>query len=239
MAHPFLLLFDVDGTILRTSRAGVEAMHEVGRRIFGDDFQWDIETAGGLDPAIFAELATRNGIEDHDRHHDEFHDQYIDLLEAALRANPHKVVVMPGIHALIAALQQRRAERGDVVLGLLTGNYTRAVPIKLQAAAVDPSVFEVTAFGDEGTVRPDLTALAMRRFEQRLGHACDPRRVIVIGDTPRDIDCAHAHGCLALAVATGSYSVEQLQQAGGDVVVPDLADPKPLHRLLDAAPAMR
>ncbi len=239
MAHPFLLLFDVDGTILRTNRVGVEAMHEVGRRIFGEEFQWDIETAGGLDPAIFAELANRNGIEDHHRHHDQFHDQYIELLEAALRANPHKVVVMPGIHSLIAALQHRRAERGDVVLGLLTGNYTRAVPIKLQAAAVDLSVFEITAFGDEGSIRPDLTALAMKRFEQRFGCRCDPRRVIVIGDTPRDIDCAHAHGCLALAVATGSYSVEQLQQAGADVAVSDLANPEPLYRLLDEAPIRR
>ncbi len=232
MPHPFLILFDVDGTILRTNRAGVEAMHKVGRRMFGDGFQWDIETAGGLDPAIFAELAARNGIEDHHLHHDSFHDQYIDMLERELRSNPHKVVVMPGIHELLAALKQRARQRGDVVLGLLTGNYTRAVPIKLRAAGIDPDDFSITAFGDEGRVRPDLTALAMSRLEQQLGHPCDPQRIVIIGDTPRDIDCAHAHGCLAVAVATGSYRLEQLQAAGADVAVADLSDPAPLYRLL-------
>jgi phosphoglycolate phosphatase-like HAD superfamily hydrolase len=60
--------------------------------------------------------------------------------------------------------------------------------------------------------------------------------VIVIGDTPFDVECAHAHGCIALAVATGLHAVEELRATGADVVVQDLSDPAPLFALIDGAP---
>ncbi|MCC7205298.1 MAG: HAD hydrolase-like protein, partial [Phycisphaeraceae bacterium] len=108
------------------------------------------------------------------------------------------------------------------------------VPIKLTAVGLDPAMFHINALGDEADSRPALVPVAMRKFRDRFAADVDPRRVIVIGDTPRDVHCAKANGCLALAVATGSHSEQDLRHAGADVTVPDLADPQPLLDLLDA-----
>ncbi|MEX0775554.1 MAG: haloacid dehalogenase-like hydrolase [Phycisphaeraceae bacterium] len=233
--HPFLLLWDIDGTIVHTGGAGMRAMFTVAHRMFGADFRWDgIEAAGHLDPLIFAEAAILNCVENHEDRHEAFRDSYLAELEKELRSNQTKVHVPPGVHHMLALLHRRAREQGDVVLGLLTGNYRGAAPLKLAAAGVDPAWFTVTAFGDEGQTRADLVGLALRKFAGVLPvPAVDPRRVVVIGDTPRDVACATAHGCVALAVATGGYSVETLRQAGADVVTPDLSNPRPLLDLLD------
>jgi phosphoglycolate phosphatase-like HAD superfamily hydrolase len=91
----------------------------------------------------------------------------------------------------------------------------------------------VNAFGDEGKTRPDLVALALRRCAETAGFTPDSRSVIVIGDTPFDVECAHAHGCVAFAVATGLHRADELRKTGADVVVDDLSDPAPLFDLLD------
>ena len=72
----------------------------------------------------------------------------------------------------------------------------------------------------------------MRKYEKLTGEKADPRKVIVIGDTPRDVACARAHGCIAFAVATGGHAVETLEACGADVVVRDLADLSPLLKLI-------
>ncbi len=231
-----LLLFDIDGTILRSGGAGMRAMSRVANRLFGGENIWDgIEPGGSLDPVIFAQFAELNQLGDDPRHHDLFHEHYILELKSEFAASREAVRIMPGIHEAFDLLRERSARDGDVMLGLLTGNYTKAVPIKLEAVGVNPAWFEVTAFGDEGKTRPDLVAVAMRKYEKLTGEAADPRRIIVIGDTPRDVHCAHAHGCIALAVCTGGYDMEALRATGADVVVQDLADLSPLLKLIDTS----
>jgi len=235
---PTLLLFDIDATLLKTGGAGMHAMAEVAKRLFGHacakgEFCWDgIDPSGSLDPIIFAEAAALNGIDNTHDNHARFHDHYIEELAKQIEANVDRFEVMPGIHDLLAHLREREREQRDIVLGLLTGNYTKAVPVKLKPAKVDPAWFTITAFGDEAPTRPDLVALALKKFEAL--HHCkhDPRKVIVIGDTPRDVGCAKAHGCVAFGVATGGYSVEVLRGHGADVAVEDLRDMGPLLRLL-------
>lgn len=230
---PFLLLWDIDGTILRSGGAGMKAMYKVAGRLFGEHHTWDgIDPGGNLDPAIFAEFARINKLGDDPSHHDTFHDHYLIELKSELAAARDAVRALPGIHEIFDTLRERSRTRGDLVMGMLTGNYTKAVPLKLEAVGVNPDWFEVTAFGDEGRTRPDLVAVALRKFEKLTGVPADPRRVIVIGDTPRDVACAHAHGCVCLAVATGGHGVEALLAAGADVVVTDLADPSPLLALI-------
>ncbi|MFW6032621.1 MAG: HAD family hydrolase, partial [Phycisphaeraceae bacterium] len=224
-----------DGTLLSTSGAGVRAMRRVGADLFGEHFTINGMTfGGGLDPAIFAEAAKRNELDDHHLHHDRFRDAYLAELERALaegHARPH-----PGILEVLEALRPRCGDGKEFVLGLLTGNYSRAAPLKLAAAGIDPDWFTLTAFGDEGDTRPELVQVALRKYHQQTGLPADPRRVVVIGDTPRDVDCAKAHGCVAFCVATGSYSEVELRDAGADVVVPDLSDAGPLLELIDSLP---
>jgi len=229
-----LLLFDIDGTLLVTGGAGMRAMAAAGRRLFGDQFIWDgIVPSGSLDPLILAEALALNGRANDMTLHDTFRDHYVELLAAELTEQAHRVRVMPGIVELLASLRQREVEQGDIVLGLLTGNYALASPIKLAAVGIDIDWFDVTVFGDEGKTRPDLVGVALRKYEALHGHCADPRRVIVIGDTHKDVHCAKAHDCIAFAVTTGGGTREELEAAGADVIVDDLLDPRPLLRLID------
>ncbi len=224
-----LLLFDIDGTLLHTRGAGQRAMTNAGVQLFGERFTLEgYDTSGMLDPVIYAELAERCRIDNHEAHHDAFRDCYLVELARELAAGNGEVQAMPGMIEAVNALRRR----DDVMLGLLTGNYTAAVPIKLKAVGIDPAWFPLTALGDEAPTRPDLVALAMRKYHERTGRAVEPQRVIVIGDTPRDIHCAHAHGCTAFAVATGRYSLADLQRHNPRVAVENLADPTPLFELL-------
>lgn len=224
-----LLLFDLDGTILLTGGAGLRGMEQAGVQVFGERFSLErITTSGGLDPLIYAEALRLAGIEDGDGHHELFRDTYMRQLEANLATAGDRVHLLPGIEPLLGEL--RRHERA--VLGLVTGNYTTAVPIKLRAVGVDPAWFEVTAFGDEASDRPGMVRLAIERHHERFGGRLEGRDVIIIGDTPNDVNCAHANGCLCLGVATGMYSEEDLRRAGADVVVPDLSDPRQLYEMM-------
>lgn len=240
MPGPYLLLFDVDGTLLLCGGAGGRAMETVGRRMFHPGFTAkDHPTAGMLDHAIFAELMAINEVTVEHDHHDRFRSAYLEELEAELRRTRDRCRVLPGVMDLLSQLRKRAEADGDVVLGLLTGNYSGAIPIKFAAAGIDESWFEVTAFAEDGLQRADLVAAAMHRYEVLLGQTVDPKHVIVIGDTPRDVACAKAHGCVAYAVATGRYSVETLRASGADVVSVDLSDASPLwsllgHRSVDA-----
>lgn len=237
---PALLLFDIDGTMLSTDGAGMQAMRHTAEAMFGPTFSFDgVDPGGGLDPWIFAEAARRSGVLDAEDQVPCFRDRYLAELERQLAVRRGHIRIMPGILELIDHLHAGVAAGANHVLGMLTGNFTGAVPLKMAAIGVDLQRFSVTAFGDEAPTRPDLVALAMRRYTQRTGIAPRPGRVIIIGDTPRDVHCAHAHGCVAFAVATGKYTREDLVAAGADHVVEDLADPDLLLSLLALNDARR
>ena len=229
-----LLLFDIDGTLLLTGGAGIRAMHAAMNEVVGRELKWNgVQTAGKLDPVIFAEVAATNGIDDVSPIHDQFRDTYISMLGKELQRCKADIEIMPGIMQLIDSLRQRQRTSGDVTLGLLTGNYTAAVPVKLNTIGLDKQWFPVTAFGDEAATRPQLGPVALDKYETHTGTPADPARVIVIGDTPNDVNCAAANNFVAFAVATGRFETADLDAAGADVVVEDLSDPQPLIDLID------
>ncbi|HEX4354247.1 MAG TPA: HAD hydrolase-like protein, partial [Polyangiales bacterium] len=134
---------------------------------------------------------------------------------------PH---VLPGVLSLLEALSGYR----DVAVGLVTGNYQRAVPIKFGHVGLQLDGFVSGAFGDDALTRPALLPVALARMRDVLGIAIDPRDAIVVGDTPRDVDCALQNGARCLAVATGAHPIDELRAAGAQRVVSDLDDPEPL-----------
>ena len=230
---PILLLFDIDGTLLRTSGAGMRAMENVGRRLFGPKFTFaGVAAAGNLDPIIFATAARTHGLKNHDEHHERFRQAYLDELEEELRRAGPEVRAMPGVIDVVKSLVERQKNRGDVVVGLLSGNYAQAAPIKLLAVGLDPEWFSLSVFGDDGATREDLVAEGFRRYARQFGSRPQPQRVIVIGDTPRDIACAKAHHCRVLAVATGPFDGATLRAAGADEVAADLSDPAVLWQMI-------
>ena len=214
----------------------MRGMKRASQLLYGEAFRWDgIDVSGRLDPMIFEEALALNGLAPTGDGHRTFHDAYLFELARELEQISDGGRALPGVRELVVHLHARREAKGDVIQGLVTGNYAKAAPMKLRACGFDTSWFEITAFGDEGRTRSDLVALALRKCAEHTGRAPDPSNVVVIGDTPRDIECAHAHGCVAFAVATGSYSLAELRAAGADVVVGNLSDPAPLLELIGGA----
>lgn len=215
-----LVLFDIDGTILLSGGAGVRAF----LRSCDDIFQ--METAddrkrfsGGLDPLIFRDLCAMHGVEDWERHHDTFRERYRVALEQTL-SEPGVVTPLPGARELVHAVDAH----DRATLGLVTGNYPETGAFKLRTVGLEPTRFEVAAWGSDGNHRRDLPRVAMERYRAKMGREIDPAEVVVIGDTPHDVDCAKHNGCRVIGVATGLFSVDELHACGADLAVPNLAD---------------
>ena len=223
-----LLLFDLDGTLLLTHGAGVRGMSRAGIEVYGPKFTLGtVMVAGGLDPVLHEEAVLASGYSVDPGRDGPFREAYYRNLDAEL-GKERPVEALPGILDLLSRLR----EDPRVVVGLLTGNYNHTGPLKLRAAGIDPDLFAVTAWGDDARERPALVGVARERYAARLGEPVNPADIIVIGDTPRDVDCARANGCIAFGVATGPCTVKQLLEAGADHAVENLGDPGPLLALL-------
>jgi phosphoglycolate phosphatase len=226
----YLILFDIDGTLVLTGRAGLRAMNRACADIVGhDNAMAGTEFAGRTDWSILADVM---------RHHDKpFDPPLLERLSRRYAAHLAEEIqlpgtgikdVMPGIRPLLDALQRR----DDVALGLLTGNFIDGARIKLGYFDLW-KYFPWGAFGGDSANRNDLVPVAMRRAREAGIAEVEPHRVIVVGDTPNDVECARVAGALPVAVATGSYTVEQLRQTGADVVFKDLSDTQAFLQLLE------
>lgn len=227
-----LILFDIDGTMLATQRAGVAAMTSTFQELSGKPITFDgIEIAGRLDTLIWRDIVRKHNLDEAAVSHDIFRRTYAGHLERRLRENP-TALALPGVKQLVETLRRRT----DLTLGLLTGNYAETGKMKIAAAGIDVGAFALGAWGDEGGHRRDLPVVAMRRFAELRGQAVDPAHVVVIGDTPHDVDCARHNGCRSIGVATGQFTVEQLEEAGADLAVPTLEGTDELVNWMVALP---
>ncbi len=219
-----LILFDVDATLITTSRSGVAAMGLAGRAIFGPEFDENtVEYAGRLDPLIIRDLLVAHGKAPEPDVVAQFRAGYRANLEILL-ARPGVARACPGVSALLDVL----GGRDDLVMGLLTGNYPETGSVKLRACGIDPDRFPIQVWGCDSPhdppARDHLPPIGVARFQERYGRPLAAKDVTIIGDTPHDIACARAHGCRGLGVATGQFSIEDLERAGADLALPDLSD---------------
>ena len=220
-----LILFDIDGTLVTTRRAGVDAMVRAGVDLFGSFTDAGVEYAGRLDPLIVGDLLSRNGHAPTAENLRAFRAGFGGHLEALL-AEPGRARTLPGVDAIVGALH----EDPEADLGIVTGNFAETGAIKLRAAGLDTERFRFNAWGDSSPHSPPhrdhLPAVAIDSYRDEKGRAPEPESVVVIGDTPHDIRCAHANDCRAIAVATGMYSQDDL--AGADLTVGDLSNTEEL-----------
>lgn len=217
-----LILFDIDGTLLDGGGAARRAFGEALNDVFGREVPTRGHSfAGKTDPQIARELLTALGMDGAkvEAGLPALWDGYLARLQREIRT----VVVetLPGVVPLLQALEDD-AERA--VPGLLTGNLREGARIKLAAAGVGFDRFRVGAFGSDHADRSELPAVAVRRAEEQLRHRFRGKDVVVIGDTPADIACGAHLGVRTVAVATGSYSAEQLAACGPDHLFETLAD---------------
>ena len=146
---------------------------------------------------------------------------YLDRLPYEVE-HSEKYRVLDGAEDLLKRLSRDHG----ILLGIASGAVEAAAHIKLSRAGFN-RYFPFGGYGSDSADRVELTKRALERGEMLLGEKIDPRRTFVVGDTPKDLDAAHGAGCLALGVATGHYSREQLEEAGGDFVLDSLGDPFP------------
>ena len=217
-----LVLFDIDGTILHSGGAGRDAMEHALASIFGTAGDPEMRYDGKTDKQIIRESMRGAGISDADidARMDDVVALYVASLPARLSDPKRGVGMYPGVAALIDAVHAR----SDSVLGLLTGNVEPGARLKLASVGLDIDQFRINAFGSDSEIRGELPAVAHRRMVQEYGVVLDGRDVVVIGDTPADIACGRTLGARAIAVATGSYSVEDLEAHAPFAVFSDLSD---------------
>jgi phosphoglycolate phosphatase len=230
-----LVLFDIDGTLMLTDGAGKRAIHRALAEVFGGTGPEDHRFDGKTDPQIVRELMRIVGHSDEhiDLRMSRLLELYITFLGEELHARPSGITVMPGIHDLLAALRNR----DDVILGLLTGNLAAGARAKLIAAGINPDQFRVGAYGSDHEQRGELPAVAQRRTRDELGFDIAGQDVVVIGDTPADIQCGRGIGARAIAVATGHFTVEELEEHDAAAVFADLSPTRDvLSVIFDEAP---
>jgi phosphoglycolate phosphatase len=218
-----LVLFDIDGTILLTAGAGRRAIvaalsEEVGPAEAFARIRFD----GKTDPQIVAELLEAAG---HAGPHEAERLQrlcrrYVGHLARELERPTSRTTLMPGVPELL----DRLGADSGVLLGLLTGNLAEGAALKLRSGGIDPARFPVGAYGSDSAYRPDLPRIAARRAEPFFGRVPQGNDVVIIGDTPADIACGSGIAARAVAVATGSYSVSDLQSCAPHAVFESLRD---------------
>ncbi len=218
---PLLVLFDIDGTLLRSQGAGMKVMQQAFHEVYPQaSLSVDgVPVAGRLDSLIWADVLRAGGLDPAREDEAIFRQRYTELFRERI-AGGIAIRQMPGVEALVAAL----AERTDTVVGLLTGNWQATARMKVAAAGFDPQLFRLGAYAGDGPDRRSLPPVAMERFRAAIGRPAPPDRVVIIGDTPADVDCAAFNGCRSLAVATGDYDLATLAGSGADRAVADLSD---------------
>jgi phosphoglycolate phosphatase len=232
-----LVLFDIDGTLVLTGGAGLRAMNRACEDILGHtDALNGIQVAGRTDWIILHDALQQIGRDLDEVLFDALRVRYVRYLADEIE-HPGTGIkdVLPGVRELVGWLHTRE----DVFLGLLTGNFEEGARIKLEHFDLW-KYFRCGAFGDDAADRNALVPFAVKRATECGLPTLAPRDVIIVGDTPHDVACARASGAVAVAVATGTYTVEQLKDTGADIVLPDLSDRRQFLELLDVnAPAPR
>jgi phosphoglycolate phosphatase len=233
---PAAILFDVDGTLITTGGAGAVAWRLAFEELYG--LSADIEMfadVGMADPEVgrltFAAVVGREPAPS----------ELARLLAIRLKHLPGTLAESEGFRVLdgVSELLPSLVDEGRLV-GLTTGGTDTAAHIKLAHGNL-ARWFTFGGYGSDSTDRTALTRKAIERGERLIGHALDPRQVLVVGDTPRDVAAAHGVGAVAVAVASGHYSAEELTAAGADHVLASLRQPLPLVSAEEALaePALR
>jgi len=226
-----LILFDIDGTLVLTGGAGLRAMNRACAELIGHlEALEGIPVAGRTDRIILRDVLRRLGRSLDEPLLEALRERYVRYLEEEIERPGEGVkAVLPGVQALL----DRLAGRGDVALGLVTGNFEAGARIKLRHFDLW-RYFRCGAFADDAADRNELVPFALNRAEAcGLPPVARATDVLVVGDTPHDVACARAVGATAVGVATGGFSAEALRECGADVVFADLRDGDRFLRLLD------
>ncbi|MGP0031990.1 MAG: HAD family hydrolase [Acidimicrobiales bacterium] len=226
-----VLLWDVDGTLVKTGGLGAAVFDVALERVLGVRPEVRVRMSGKTDPQIVREYLSDMGIE-----------ETPDLTEAVLGQIESELAAVaatgrlategtacPGAATILGEL----ATRPSVLSTLVTGNVYPNAVVKVAAFGLDKWLdLSVGAYGSDNHDRTLLVPRAMSRVAEQTGWRTDPNQVWVIGDTPRDLECARAAGVRCLLVGTGRYTADSLEGIGANAVLDDMSDTTAVVNLL-------
>lgn len=217
--RPTVLLFDLDGTLVSTGGAGRRAIEAAFLDLFGRaDACSHLDFSGMTDRAIARSALTRVGAEPTEAAIVRVLARYVERLDAALAAS-RNVRILDGVVELL----DKASRRDEVAIGLGTGNIAAGAQKKLAVCGLWQR-FPFGGFADDSEERAELILAGARRGAERLARPLERCRVVVIGDTPRDVAAAAANRFDSLAVASGSHGLEKLVESGATLAVQNLLD---------------
>jgi len=218
-----ILLFDIDGTLIRCGGAGRAALEAAFLRAHGvAEALTEVRLDGSTDPVIIDAAFQRHfGRRATPEERAALMDDYLPELSRRLEAPASPYRVMAGVPELLAAL----AAAGRAALGLATGNDERGARAKLEPAALNV-YFSFGGYGSDHPERPRLVEAAIHRGVDRLGRRPPPEEILVFGDTELDVQAAHAAGAQAVGVLAGASRPDVLIAARPEYVVESFADPR-------------
>jgi phosphoglycolate phosphatase len=219
----FLVLWDVDYTLVNTYGVGRQLYQLAFAELYGRDLPPaanEANMAGRTDRAIALDVLALAGVPDPAGQVSAFEAALTRLAPAVRPMVAASGKALPGAARALAAL----ADLGEVQ-SLLTGNVRALAEAKLAPLGLTGHLdLEVGAYGGESAIRPDLVGLARQRAAAAYGTAFGGTATALIGDTPLDVEAALSTGARAVGVATGQYSLRELQDAGAHAALPDLTD---------------
>ena len=215
---PVFVLFDIDGTLVSLDGAGSRSLNRAMEDLLGIPNGFcHIDLAGKTDFQIIREGLQKFDLLDRDSLHNSLLDRYLDYLRKEVAMG--RGHVKEGVKELLNTL---RGLKG-FYLGLLTGNVEAGARLKLEPFGLN-GFFPVGGFGDDNEDRNLLLPFAVKRLLDSKSIALNYEQCVVIGDTPKDVECAQVHGACSIAVATGTYSLEKLENTTADLVLSDLSN---------------
>ena len=225
--QPTVFLFDIDGTLVTTGGAGRRALEVALEETLGlGEFRASFPFAGMTDRAIIRRMLQEHGHSYADADVGGVLAGYLDALRAEL-AEATAFHAHKGVESTLTYLR----DNTDWAVGLGTGNIERGARIKLEPVGLN-SFFSFGGYGSDHELRPELIRIGAERGAASLGLPFDAVRVVVIGDTPKDVSAAKAIGAESVAVCTGGGTRETLTASGATHVFDDLTDPSAMMALL-------
>jgi phosphoglycolate phosphatase-like HAD superfamily hydrolase len=218
-----LLLFDLDGTLLKAGGIGRRSTRIALEALFESAGNLDYFYPGGrTQEAIFLDTLLDMGIsrQDFAKARDELYKVFLTQFREGVQTGKHGIEPLPGAIDLISDLSRNQ----DMILGIVTGNHTENARQKLVLAGFDPEWFSVGAFGEEEYHRPDLVPLAKSRALEITGKEFPDKTTIVLGDTTRDVLSAKSAGAVSIAVTTGTDDHDLLASVEPDYILDGLLD---------------
>lgn len=230
-----ILLWDIDGTLIRSVRRGAFKDYTVPmlEEVFGTAGRLpEMKVSGMTDLQIVGEALRDEGFTNEHilARIDHLRESYMKAMHKATGNGEQFFELLPGVREILQAL----ADHPRYHSALLTGNIEPAAYLKMELVGLAEFFDLPGAFGDESHDRRDLPALAADRIRKHLQLELAPEQFIVIGDTPNDIECAQHFGARSLALGTGRfYAEEALLACNPDALLPDLSDVKLTIQTLD------